>query len=222
MTEHDRQTPAPVRAPGLLRVRMARGSAPWLLPAFALVLILAAASAAVPALLFAAVPAGALALAMVWFFRDPDRVAAGAGFACAADGVVQFIDTRSDGRTRVAVFMNPLNVHVNRAPLEGAVTRIEHRPGGFRPAFDKDSERNERVIWTFQTEIGEVTVVQIAGAMVRRIVPYLTEGKKVEKGQRIGLIRFGSRVDVYLPAGVAPAVEVGQKVRAGETRLDRD
>lgn len=222
MTEHDRQTPAPARAPGRTRTGLARGSAPWLLPAFALVLALAAASVAVPLLLVAAIPAGALALGMVWFFRDPERVAADPGLACAADGAVQFIDPQTDGRTRVAVFMNPLNVHVNRAPLEGAVVGVEHRPGGFRPAFDKDSERNERVIWTFQTEIGEVTVVQIAGAMVRRIVPYLAEGQKVEKGQRIGLIRFGSRVDVYLPPGIAPAVEVGQKVRAGETRLDRD
>ncbi|MFD0773948.1 phosphatidylserine decarboxylase [Streptomonospora algeriensis] len=221
MTENDRQTPVPARAPGRVRTGLARGSAPWLLPAFALVVALAAASWAVPVLLVAAIPACGLALGMVWFFRDPDRVAAGAGLACAADGAVQFIDSQTDGRTRVAVFMNPLNVHVNRAPLAGVVTGVEHRPGGFRPAFDKDSERNERVIWTFQTEIGEVAVVQIAGAMVRRIVPYLAEGQKVEKGQRIGLIRFGSRVDVYLPPGVAPAVEVGQKVRAGETRLDR-
>ncbi|GAA4910593.1 phosphatidylserine decarboxylase [Streptomonospora salina] len=222
MTEHDRQTPAPARTWRRIRTGMARGSAPWLLPAFALVLALGAVSAVVPVVLAAALPAVALALAMVWFFRDPDRVTAGAGIACAADGVVQFIDPRSDGSTRVAVFMNPLNVHVNRAPLEGVVAGVQHRPGGFRPAFDKDSERNERVIWTFQTEIGEVTVVQIAGAMVRRIVPYLTEGQKVEKGQRIGLIRFGSRVDVYLPPGVAPAVAVGQKVRAGEARLDRE
>ncbi|MUL43489.1 phosphatidylserine decarboxylase [Streptomonospora sp. PA3] len=222
MTEHDRQTPAPTRAPGRPQVGLARGSAPWLLPAFALVTALVVASFALWWMALPAAAAGALALAMVWFFRDPERVAAGAGLACAADGVVQFIDAQPDGRTRVAVFMNPLNVHVNRAPLEGVVTRIEHRPGGFRPAFDKDSERNERVIWTFQTEIGEIEVVQIAGAMVRRIVPYLAEGQQVEKGQRIGLIRFGSRVDVYLPAGIAPAVEVGQKVRAGETRLDRD
>ncbi|GAB3445247.1 hypothetical protein GCM10027570_15130 [Streptomonospora sediminis] len=217
MTEHDRRPAASTRVPGP-RAGMAQGSWPWLLPAFALVVV----AAAVPGPLLIAVPAAALALAMVWFFRDPERAAAGAGLASAADGVVQYIDDQPGGGIRVAVFMNPLNVHVNRAPLSGVVTGIEHRPGGFRPAFDKDSERNERVIWTFQTEIGEVTVVQIAGAMVRRIVPYLTEGQQVEKGQRIGLIRFGSRVDVYLPPGIAPAVEVGQQVRAGETRLDRD
>src|SRR5690625_165304 len=120
MTEHDRHTPAPSRAPGRPLFGLARGSAPWLLPAFALVV----AAFVVPGLLLLAIPAGALALAMVWFFRDPERTAAGAGLACAADGVVQFIDAQPDGGTRVAVFMNPLNVHVNRAPLAGVVTAI--------------------------------------------------------------------------------------------------
>ncbi|MFC3997810.1 phosphatidylserine decarboxylase [Nocardiopsis sediminis] len=202
--------------------RMARGSAPWLVPACVVAgaAVLAAPGSRTRTAL--AVPAVGLAAGMAWFFRDPDRGPASGRLISAADGVVQSIDAQPDGRTRVAVFMNPLNVHVNRAPAAGVVTRVEHRPGGFRPAFDKDSERNERVIWTFETEIGEITVVQIAGAMVRRIVPYFAEGQKVEQGERIGLIRFGSRVDVYLPAGIAPAVEVGQKVRAGETRLDRD
>ncbi|SKA24096.1 phosphatidylserine decarboxylase [Marinactinospora thermotolerans DSM 45154] len=201
---------------------MARGSAPWLVPACAAAgaaVLSARGSRARTAL---AVSTVGLAAGMAWFFRDPERGPASGRILSAADGVVQTIDTQPDGRTRVAVFMNPLNVHVNRAPLAGVVTRVEHRPGGFRPAFDKDSERNERVIWTFDTEIGEVTVIQIAGAMVRRIVPYFGVGQKVEQGERIGLIRFGSRVDVYMPAGIAPAVEVGQKVRAGETRLDRD
>ncbi|MEY9211189.1 phosphatidylserine decarboxylase [Thermobifida halotolerans] len=202
--------------------RMARGSAPWLVPALtaAGVCVLASRGSRVRKAL--AVPVVGLAAGMVWFFRDPDRGPASGRFLSAADGVVQSIDPLPDGRTRIAVFMNPLNVHVNRAPLAGVVTGLEHRPGGFRPAFDKDSELNERVIWTFDTEMGEVTVIQIAGAMVRRIVPYHQIGTKVEQGERIGLIRFGSRVDVYLPPGVTPAVEVGQKVRAGETRLDRD
>ncbi|WP_017596083.1 phosphatidylserine decarboxylase [Nocardiopsis potens] len=219
MTDHSH--PARSSAP-LLGVRMAKGSAPWLVPACAAAgaaLLAARRSRAGKAI---AVPTVGLAAGMAWFFRDPERVPADGRVVSSADGVVQSIDTQADGRTRIAVFMNPLNVHVNRAPTAGTVVRREHRSGGFRPAFDKDSERNERVIWTFETEIGEITVVQIAGAMVRRIVPYLAEGQKAEKGQRIGLIRFGSRVDVYLPPGIAPAVEVGQKVRAGETRLDRD
>ncbi|MDA0567234.1 phosphatidylserine decarboxylase [Streptomonospora sp. S1-112] len=215
MPLHDAPTPVPA-ARG--RLPLARGSAPWLLPALAL----AGATVLVRRARPLAVPAGLLAAGMVWFFRDPERGPAQGRLISAADGVVQSIDPQPDGRTRVAVFMNPLNVHVNRAPLDGVVRRVEHRPGGFRPAFDKDSELNERVIWTLDTAIGEVTVIQIAGAMVRRIVPYLTEGQAVEQGQRIGLIRFGSRVDVYLPAGIAPAVAVGQRVWAGQTRLDRD
>ncbi|GAB3491169.1 phosphatidylserine decarboxylase [Nocardiopsis coralliicola] len=217
-SSHPRSRPTSrVRPP-----RMAKGSAPWLVPACAAAGAALLAGRRRRAGRALAVPAVGFAAAMAWFFRDPDRTPPPAGLVSAADGTVQSIDTRPDGRTRVAVFMNPLNVHVNRAPIAGAVIRQEHRPGGFRPAFDKDSERNERVIWTFETEVGEITVVQIAGAMVRRIVPYLAEGQKAEKGQRIGLIRFGSRVDVYLPPGIAPAVEVGQVVRAGETRLDRD
>ncbi|GAA3728316.1 phosphatidylserine decarboxylase [Salinactinospora qingdaonensis] len=209
-------------APFRARVRMARGSAPWLIPTCAVAgaAVLAGRGSRLGTAL--AVPAVATAAAMAWFFRDPDREPGNGRVLCAADGVVQSVDAQPDGRTRVAVFMNPLNVHVNRAPIAGTVIGVEHRSGGFRPAFDKDSERNERVIWTLETEIGEVTVIQIAGAMVRRIVCYLSVGQKAEKGERIGLIRFGSRVDVYLPAGIAPGVEVGQQVQAGKTRLDRD
>src|SRR5699024_5865159 len=159
---------------------------------------------------------------MMWFFRDPERGLATVRILSADDGVVQSIDPHPDGRTGIAVYMNPLVVHVNLAPIACVVTVVEHRPGGNSPAFDKDSESSGRLIWTRETEIGEITVVQVAGAMVRRIVAYLAADQKVEKGERIGLIRFGSRVDVHLPAGITPAVEVGQKVRAGETRLDAD
>lgn len=222
MTDDSFSSAVSPHPPARPRLGMARGSAPWLLPT------LGAAGAAVLAArgsrarTVAAVPMVALAAGMMWFFRDPERGPATGRILSAADGVVQSIDPQPDGRTRIAVFMSPLDVHVNRAPIAGVVTGVEHRPGGFRPAFDKDSERNERLIWTLETEIGEITVVQIAGAMVRRIVPYLAADQKVEKGERIGLIRFGSRVDVHLPVGIAPAVEVGQKVRAGETRLDSD
>jgi phosphatidylserine decarboxylase len=168
------------------------------------------------------VPTVALTAGMLWFFRDPERTIGQGRVICPADGVVQSIDPWPDGRTRVAVFMSPLNVHVNRAPLAGTVASVEHVPGGYVPAFNKDSDRNERVVWHFDTEIGDVEMVQIAGAVARRIVPYLEAGAKVEQGERVGLIRFGSRVDTYLPAGVEPAVEVGQRTTAGVTRLDRD
>jgi phosphatidylserine decarboxylase len=159
---------------------------------------------------------------MLWFFRDPERALGAGRVLSPADGVVQSIDPWPDGRTRVAIFMSPLNVHVNRAPLAGLVRSVEHVPGGYVPAFNKDSDRNERVVWHFDTELGDIEMVQIAGAVARRIVPYVTSGTKVERGERVGLIRFGSRVDTYLPAGVEPGVEVGQKTTAGVTRLDRD
>ncbi|GAB2589137.1 hypothetical protein GCM10027168_22520 [Streptomyces capparidis] len=159
---------------------------------------------------------------MLWFFRDPEREIATGRVISPADGVVQSIMPWRDGRTRVAIFMSPLNVHVNRAPAAGTITSVEHVPGGFVPAFNKESEHNERVVWHFDTELGDLEMVQIAGTVARRIVPYLDEGAKVEQGERVGLIRFGSRVDVYLPEGIAPAVEVGQATKAGVTRLDRD
>lgn len=203
-------------------VRLARGASPWLLPTVAtaaLSLVRARRSGTARAV---AVPATALAAGMLWFFRDPEREITRGRVISPADGVVQSIMPWKDGRTRVAIFMSPLNVHVNRAPLAGTVTSVEHVPGGFVPAFNKESENNERVVWHFDTELGDIEMIQIAGAVARRIVPYVPQGTKVEQGERIGLIRFGSRVDLYLPEGVEVAVEVGQKTVAGVTRIDRD
>ncbi|WP_344873914.1 phosphatidylserine decarboxylase [Nonomuraea antimicrobica] len=202
-------------------MRLARGVSPWLLPT--------AATAAATALLtrrdrrwaLAAVPLSALTGGMLWFFRDPDRTPGEGRVLSPADGVVQSIDPWPDGRTRVAIFMSPLNVHVNRAPLAGNVTSVQHVAGGFLPAFNKDSDQNERVVWHFETTLGDIEMVQIAGAVARRIVPYLSAGAKVEQAERIGLIRFGSRVDIYLPEGISPAVSVGDKMVAGVTRIDR-
>jgi phosphatidylserine decarboxylase len=204
------------------RVRLARGASPWLLPTVAtaaLGLARARRSRGAAAL---AVPATALAAGMLWFFRDPEREITQGRVISPADGVVQSIMPWDDGRTRVAIFMSPLNVHVNRAPLAGTVTSVDHVPGGFVPAFNKESENNERVIWHLDTELGDIEMVQIAGAVARRIVPYVPEGTKVEQGERIGLIRFGSRVDLYLPESVEVAVRVGDKTTAGVTRIDRD
>lgn len=202
------------------RVRLARGVSPWLYPT--------AAAAAATALLtrrdrrwaLAAVPLGALTGGMLWFFRDPDRQPGEGRILSPADGVVQSVDPWPDGRTRVAIFMSPLDVHVNRAPLAGNVLSVEHVAGGFLPAFNKDSDQNERVVWHFGTALGDIEMVQIAGAVARRIVPYLSPGAKVAQGERIGLIRFGSRVDIYLPEGIAPAVSVGERTVAGVTRID--
>ncbi|MFH0241716.1 phosphatidylserine decarboxylase [Streptomyces sp. HK10] len=204
------------------RIRLARGASPWLLPTVATAALSLARARRSRGAAVAAVPATVLAAGMLWFFRDPEREIAQGRVISPADGVVQSIMPWKDGRTRVAIFMSPLNVHVNRAPLAGTVTSVEHVPGGFVPAFNKESENNERVVWHFDTELGDIEMVQIAGAVARRIVPYTEQGAKVEQGERIGLIRFGSRVDLYLPEGVEVAVEVGQPTTAGVTRLDRD
>ncbi|MFJ1754307.1 phosphatidylserine decarboxylase [Kitasatospora sp. NPDC088134] len=204
------------------RVTIARGATPWFVPTLATAAVTTALTRRSGKWALAAVPACALSAGMLWFFRDPEREIGPGRVISPADGVVQSIDEWPDGRTRVAVFMSPLNVHVNRAPLAGTVTSVEHIAGGYVPAFNKDSDRNERVVWHFDTELGDIEMVQIAGAVARRIVPYMDAGTKVEQGERVGLIRFGSRVDTYLPAGVEVGVTVGQKTTAGVTRLDRD
>ena len=162
--------------------------------------------------------AGAVVLTAA-FFRDPERSRAGRDLLAPADGRVTAVDCRADGRWRIATYMSLRDVHVNRAPVSGVVRSIEHHPGGHLPAFDKDSERNERMRWTLDTPLGELEIVQIAGALARRIVPYRSPGDRLDRGERIGLIRFGSRVDVILPPGVTPAVARGERLRAGESRL---
>lgn len=160
------------------------------------------------------------------FFRDPER-APGAGVVSPADGRVMFIDAVDDpdlGRsTRVAVFMHVYDVHVNRAPVAGEVAVAVHQRGGHVPAWDKESERNERFMIVYAGAIRAKTI-QIAGTVARRIVPYVKVGDRVEKGQRVGLIRFGSRVDTLVPArsGLAVSVRPGERVRAGVSTLFRE
>lgn len=182
-------------------------------------LVIAAAISGAPPFVF--VLGTAAMLSVFWFFRDPHRQI-GQGWVAPADGRIIDAAELADGRTRLAIYLNILNVHVVRSPVAGTVVSIEYREGGRRLAFDKESEHNERVIWRLGTGAGEVEVVQIAGAFVRRIVPYLQVGDAVARGGRMGLIRFGSRVDVYLPAGVPIAVSIGDRTRAGVTRLDGD
>jgi phosphatidylserine decarboxylase len=153
------------------------------------------------------------------FFRDPERACPDGGLLAAADGRVVAVDRLEDDRWRIATYMGLRNVHVNRAPADATVQRVEHHAGRHMPALGKDSQHNERVHWQFETMHGELEVVQIAGALARRIVPYRAQGDRVRRGERIGLIRFGSRVDVILPRGLTPAVAVGDRLRAGESRL---
>lgn len=167
-------------------------------------------------LLFA--PAGALLFALgvatVWFHRDPARPT-GEGIVSPADGTVSVV-REENGRLRVGVFMSPFSVHVNRAPLGGRVADVAHVGGAFRPAFSKDSDRNERV----RVEGDDWTLVLIAGWFARRIHPYVEPGDDIERGQRVGHISFGSRADVVMPPDVTRedlVVDRGTRIRAGET-----
>jgi phosphatidylserine decarboxylase len=156
-----------------------------------------------------------LGLAVLLFFRDPDRTPPPGGIVAPADGTVSVIRQEGD-RLRVGVFMNVTDVHVNRAPADGVVESVTHRPGAHRPAFSKDSDRNERV----DVDCGEYELSLIAGAFARRITPYVEAGESVDRGQRVGHIAFGSRADVLLPPAIDRAdlrVTTGQTVRAGET-----
>lgn len=155
-----------------------------------------------------------LTLFFMIFFRDPERIPAGKDddAVSPADGKVISIKDRE-----ICIFMNIHNVHVNRAPLAGTVTHIDYKPGGFIPAFSKDSNVNERNHVVIKTDSGILELTQIAGVLTRRIVSYVSEGSIVKRGERIGMIRFGSRVDVVIPPSYEFSVSVGNKVKAGET-----
>jgi phosphatidylserine decarboxylase len=173
-----------------------------------------------------------LTLWCTYFFRDPDRLTpTRSGLVISpADGVVQLIDRAvpppeldmgDKEHHRVCVFMNVFNVHVNRVPMDGEITKISYRPGRFfNASLDKASEFNERMSLRMKTtENHDIAFVQIAGLVARRIKCDVIEGQTVKAGERFGLIRFGSRVDVYLPEGIVPIVCVGQSTVAAETVL---
>lgn len=167
------------------------------------------------------------ALFSLWFFRNPDRTPpSGSGVVVSpADGRIVYAGDSPAGRysetagKRVSVFMSPLDVHVNRAPVSGRVAAVRYNKGAFHVAsVDKASLQNEQNGVSISTPEGRtVTYVQIAGMIARRIVCDLKEGDAVRQGQRVGMIRFGSRVDVYLPPESRLAVARGDRVRAGES-----
>lgn len=182
------------------------------------------------------VPLGWLGLIVtLWiafFFRDPDRVTPTRPglIVSPADGRVQMIAVAMppdelgmgpEPRTRVSIFLNVLDVHINRVPADGTVAAVDYRPGLFlNAALDKASEDNERMAVRLTMPDGrDVAFVQIAGLIARRIKCTLRLGQSVRAGERYGLIRFGSRVDVYLPPNAAPLVVIGQRAVAGETVL---
>lgn len=199
-------------------------------------------SAGYPFMAAALVPAAGLAVArrpvlaaslgllggfFAYFFRDPDRdVPAAPALAVApADGRVM-IAGPSDGRwappgdwQQITIFLSPMDVHINRTPVSGRVTRIDYRPGKFLPAYDEGSNDNElNEIWI--DHHGQTVVIrQVVGILARRIVCRIAEGQVLERGERIGLMKFGSRMDVFLPPDAGLRVRVGERVTAGETVL---
>ncbi|MFG1318957.1 phosphatidylserine decarboxylase [Xanthobacter autotrophicus] len=172
-----------------------------------------------------------LAIWTALFFRDPPRVTpVRDGLVVApADGRISQVglarpprelDLSDEPLLRVSIFMNVFNVHVNRAPVTGRIERLAYKPGLFLNAdLDKASEDNERNGLVISTPLCRVGVVQIAGLIARRIVSFVREGESIGVGERFGLIRFGSRVDVYLPVGTRVLVSEGQLTVAGETVL---
>jgi phosphatidylserine decarboxylase len=166
-----------------------------------------------------------LAAFFLWFFRDPPRtIPSGTGLIVSpGDGLVTeavTIATPEGPRQRISIFLNVFNVHVNRSPIGGVLSRVHYQKGKYLNAMNPASaDRNEQNAVTVKGEGFEVTFKQIAGLLARRIVFTLGEGDPVERGQRVGLIKFGSRVDVILPAEAALRVKVGQKVKGGESVL---
>ncbi|NDR55720.1 phosphatidylserine decarboxylase [Aliiruegeria sabulilitoris] len=167
-----------------------------------------------------------------YFFRDPVRATPDRDglIVSPADGIVSLIEKAvppaelgmsDEALTRVSVFMSVFNCHVNRAPIAGRIAAIAYRPGKFLNAsLDKASADNERNSLCIEMADGrQIAVVQIAGLVARRIVCFSSEGDEIQTGERFGLIRFGSRLDVYLPEGVHPMVSLGQTMVAGETVL---
>jgi phosphatidylserine decarboxylase len=178
------------------------------------------------------VPGLILALFCVYFFRDPDRVVPlRPGLVVSpADGRIVAVGPASpppdlgmapEPVTRISIFLNVFDVHINRVPAAGTIAELAYHKGSFvNAARDKASEDNERQVVRLTTPDGkDIAFVQIAGLVARRIVCNLSRGQSVETGQRFGLIRFGSRADVYLPAGVSALVVPGQRAIGGETVL---
>src|SRR5580698_9558825 len=166
-----------------------------------------------------------LALFFLWFFRDPSRqIPAGPGQVVSpGDGVVteaEWIETVSGSRLRLSIFLNVFDVHVNRVPVGGVVKVCEFRKGGFMNAMKPESVlNNEQTLITIDTGEYEVSFKQIAGLLARLIVCKLKVGDRVERGQRMGLIKFGSRVDVLIPAEANLKVKTGSRVKGGSTVL---
>jgi phosphatidylserine decarboxylase len=198
-------------------------------------LIVVTASFTILAFVFAGKPTGIflllVTLAVTGFFRDPDRlIPTGEGLIVSpADGrVVSIVSVKPDATsgamaTRVSIFLSPLDVHINRIPITGSVQQVHYQPGQFMAAYkDEASSRNEQNTVELADDRGRrLQVVQVAGVVARRIISRLHQGQQVHRGERFGLIMFGSRTDTYLPGDCKVEVAEGQRVKGGETILAR-
>ncbi len=162
-----------------------------------------------------------LAVFVAFFFRDPERnfVVKGGEILSPADGKIVSI-RKDQGQDAISIFLSVFNVHINRAPVGGKITQIQYSKGKFLAAFDeRASTENERNSITIDHDGKPVRFVQIAGLIARRIVCWKQEGETLAPGERVGLIKFGSRVDVFFPPGATLRVKMGDQVKAGETVL---
>lgn len=173
-----------------------------------------AAAISAPFSLYASTGFIGLTLFFVFVFRDPSR-AISDGIVAPADGTVREIDPE---KGLISIYLALRNVHVTRSPVGGSVRKTAHLSGSHKPAFSKETPSNERFEILLDSGIGQVSMVQMTGALARRIVPYVKDGQNVGRGEKLSLIRFGSRVDLVLPASaVRITVSKGQKLRAGVT-----
>ena len=200
-------------------IAIARGGMPWILGSFAVTFILFSfcflfVGSALVFLIIISLLSLLISCLLVVFFRDPFRII-GHGVVAVADGKIRKISHVNDPDIgdciKISTFMNIHNVHVNRMPFDGSIKKITHYSGGHIPAFNKDSDANEQVVLLIQTSLGLIKVVQIAGTLARRIVPYVKEGD----------VLIQSRVDVYLPANRIKElmIQLHSKIKAGEDTI---
>jgi phosphatidylserine decarboxylase len=200
-------------------MRIAKGCWSWVAPPLLLSILFLALSWFSLWFLVLFVPVYFILVFFLIFFRDPERKI-GEGIIAPADGKIRDIKQEKD-QYLISTFMEVNNVHVNRMPLDGRISKMTHFPGYHLRAWKKESDLNERVVITIETAIGQVTVVQLAGLIARRVYPYIKEGDTLKKGDRIGIIRLGSRVDVYLPKEKIKSipVKIGDPVFAGKDTI---